>query len=321
MPSFRQITLLLLNLVFLTGIGFAQVYYPSPSKSDINDPSISAEERQRRAEQAQYDALRRQKDIFNRARKNDAVINPGGKNGNSENSAENAENEAKAREIAARLERINRMLVPPDIYYQKFADKLKDKKWRLARIFVKKNCHTGKMVPVKVIERCAEVPPVEGDGSFYSFRFRNNYGVFKDWWDIRLSGNKFMVGNEIVQAVIAKVGDIDPAEADKLPETKFLSEYKPKKNLAQIKEQAKLLENGFSVNGFTYFNQAPVELNQTYVLRFVAYLLKGELFNHYGAANTGIDALISFKVVGQEKDGSLIVLWKELRASHPRHNL
>jgi hypothetical protein len=321
MSTFRHITLLLLNLIFLTGIGLAQAGQVS-GKSDTNTPNNSPEERQRRA-------IQRQQDIFKRTRDTDPNINSGGRNSIPRTPSEKAEIEAKIKENLADWERTRIMLTPPAVYYQKFADKLKNQKWDLGRIFIEKNCDRGKIVQIEEVERCADVPAVKGGGSFYSFRFRNNSGIFGKWWDIHFVGDKFIVGNEIVQGVIAKVGDVEPDKVSKLAETKFLSEFKPKKTKAEVKEQAKLLENGLTVNGFTYSNRAPIELNQTYVLRLVAYLEKGEMFNHYGRKrtgvfgkpNTGFDALIAFKIVGKEKDGSLIFLWKELENESPRHVL
>jgi hypothetical protein len=305
--TFRKITFLLLNLFFLTGIGFAQGTYPVPGKSDINDPSVSSDERQRRAQEAQRDAMRRQQDIFDRARKSEPAIDLGGKRRIPERTPEEeAEREAKINEAIANSERARKMLLPSPIYFKKFADKLKDQEWHLARIFVEKNCDSGKIAPIEEVVRCENVPPAKGGGSFYSFRFRNNSRGFGNWWDMHFADSKFIVGNETTQGVIARVGDVEPDKIGKLPETRFLSEFKPKKTIAEIKDQAKLLENGLNVDGFTYSNRAQVELNQTYVLRLVAYLLKGERFNHYTfdpyiGRNTGYDALIAFKVRRERK--------------------
>jgi hypothetical protein len=229
----------------------------------------------------------------------------------------------KRAEIAERLRNvaeIEKMLAAPAKYYVQFADRLKGKKTNLARLFVNNNCDTGAVVAIEEIERCTDVIPVKGGGSFYSFRFKTNTYFGDDWWDINFKDNKLLAGNETVQGIIAEAGTVELAEIHlKSPAAKLLSDYEPKKTLAEIKEQNKLFEKGLKTNNGVYFNWAPVKLNQTYVLRSVAYRLKERPI--YIKQKTGIDLFVAFKIVGKESDGSLILLWKELKEELPRRTI
>lgn len=312
MRILQQTATLLSTLVFFSTIGFAQ-YYPAPSKADINAPNISPDEQQRRAQAAQMDAIRRQDQAFGRARAGDA---PGG--GYIPPLKTSREKEAEIRAKIKEGERFKTLLSPPASYYRTFAKQLEDG-MHLSRIFVDKNCDDGKTVAVEEIDRCADVIPVKGGGSFYSFRFQtNNYSRRDEWWDIHFVDNKFRVGNDVVQGIIADLGEIELEEVKSGLETvKRFGSYEPKRTLAEIKEQNNLLEKGFSANGFTYSNTVAAQLNHTYVVRSVAYRLK-EQPGWYLMQKTGIDLTVAFKIVGMEKDGSLIFLWRELKTETPR---
>lgn len=224
-----------------------------------------------------------------------------------------------------------RRLQAPATYYKKYESFLKDGKTGLARLFLDLNCDEGKTVTVEELKRCGDVIPVKGGGSYYSFRVGTNAGFLRDWWDLHFVNENFRVGNDSVQAVIAQIGDID-LEAVNLNSMAltFLKKHKAKKTLQEIKKQNKVLEKGIESNGFTYSNLAPVKLNSTYVMRSTAYFIddvrtiKIDDFNDsnrfYGSGR-GMDVILVFKVVGREADGSLILLWKELKLDLPRKKL
>jgi len=223
--------------------------------------------------------------------------------------------EAKEKLIA--LKEAEQRLLAPHQYYEKFAAFLKDKKTGLARLFVDKGCGIGKTVLAKDLENCGDVIPVRGGGAFYSFRYKSNHfhGI-NDGWDIYLyKGNKFLVGNETVQSVIADIGNINLEEISlKSKAFDFLDNYNPAATVLEIKEKSKILRSGISANGYNYSNIANVNLDSTYVFRTVAY--KTTKF-----ASNGIDLTLAFRIVGQEADGSWIILWKEFKNELPRREL
>lgn len=225
------------------------------------------------------------------------------------------------RAMLREYEKIKAKLLPPKAYYIKYAELLKDEKMNLMRLFVDTHCNDGKIVSVTELENCAGVVPGKGGGSFYSFITGTNSVYTTDNWDINFIGDKFAVGNETIQTVISLIGNIDLKDINlKSKSLKFLNDYKPADTIAGIQEQNKILEKGIVFNEFTYSNQAPVNLNETYIVRSIAYKLKTEI-RQRDNLERGIDKTISFTIVGQEKDGSLIILWKELRREFPRKKL
>ena len=208
----------------------------------------------------------------------------------------------------------------------------------MRRIFPDKNCGMGKVVTLAEIERCADVPTGLGGGSMFSFRCGPDY-LFKLWtdsyqgsfravinsWsacetklstDIQFKANKFIAGDGIVQGIIADIGDVD-LESIGLSHkaVEFMDDYNPKQSLSKIAKQNEDLAKGISADGFTFTNAAPLKINSTYVLRSVLYR-----YREAGATfmpRRGVDVRVAFKVVGQEQDGSVIIIWKELDRQYP----
>ena len=215
------------------------------------------------------------------------------------------------------LKEAEQKLLAPSQYYEKYASFLLEKKTGLARIFVDKGCGIGKKVSAAELENCGDVIPVRGGGAFYSFRYKSNhfYGI-SDGWDLYLyKGHKFLAGNDTVQTLIADLGNVNFDELSlKSKAFDFLDDYDPVSSLAEIKEKNKILKNGISANGYTYSNMANVNLDSTYIVRTVAYK-RSKFLSH------GTDLTLAFKIVGREPDGSLIILWRELKSELPRREL
>lgn len=244
------------------------------------------------------------------------------------------------------FKRTGNMLVVPETYYEKYKDLLNDKNMYLARLQPDKNCYGKYVVSVEELERCSDVMPISGGGSLYSFRLRANYplnayviriednitlaskkpvlGFDKevDWWNIRFVNDKFIVQNSFMRGIISEIGDVDLKDINQASkELEFLNNFKQKNTLEEVKEQSEALKNGISFNNFVYFNTSPVKLNSTYVLRSIDYssvrqmqLIKQiQPKKFHKLLDKRADLTIALKVVGREEDGSVIVLWKELK--------
>lgn len=238
------------------------------------------------------------------------------------------------------FERTKNMLVIAEVYYEKYKSSLKDKKVHLARLQPDRDCYGKYVVSVEELEKCSDVVPVSGGGSMYSFRLKLNYPLIKnyvfiedgilftsdkpelgfdkavDWWNIHFTDDRFAVQNSSVRGVVAQVGNVD-LESITLTskELDFLNNFKPKNNSAEIKEQNEALKKGISSNNFVYFDSVPVELNSTYVLRSIDYrsVKRPQPTSTRKQVDKRADMTIAFKVVGRENDGSVIILWKELK--------
>jgi hypothetical protein len=214
----------------------------------------------------------------------------------------------------------NSKYIPPMEYIRKYYLYSTSPWMGLARIFPDKNCGTGGTVTLAELERCADVPQKGRGGSLYSFRA--GYGLSslrKNGWIMRFANGKFEVGNDIVQALMADLGDVD-IEAVGLEHKafEFLSDYGPKQKREAIVEQREVLAAGIKGEGYTFTNAVPVNLGSTYALRAIIYR-----YHEDGAPlpDRGFDQYVVFKVVGIERDGSVIIIWKELARDYPRRKI
>lgn len=227
-----------------------------------------------------------------------------------------------AEQMAAMVEEseANRKYIPPLEYLFKYRAYTNSPGMGMARIFPDKNCGTGGTVTLVELERCADVPQKGRGGSLYSFRV--GFGLRslrKNGWIMHYTDGKFTVGNEIVQGLIADLGDIDiDTVSIKHKAFEFLNDYDPKQKRQAIMEQSKVLAAGITADGLTFTNAAQVKAGSTYALRSVIYR-----YHEDGAPrpNRGFDQSVVFKVVGQEADGSVIIIWKELARDYPRRKI
>lgn len=226
----------------------------------------------------------------------------------------------KARELEKlkRLEEINSLLAAPPEYLVKHADFLKSKKTGISRIFPDRGCDKGLVVSVQELERCSETPSIIGAGSVYSFRLSQlpdrlsleSILYYISQSDIHFIDGKFEVGTKSILDIIGDIGEVELEQVTlKSDSVKFLSSFKPANSVSKVVIQNKTLKQGVNVNGYFYSTSTPVLLNHTYVLRSIAF--KHSIYDSFW--NT--DILTAFKVVGQEKDGSVVILWKELKRS------
>ena len=210
--------------------------------------------------------------------------------------------------------------IPPVEYIKKYYAYVTSDILGMARLFPDRNCGEGGVVTLAELERCADVPQRNRGGSLYSFRSPMLGSLRKEnAWILRLADGKFGVGNEIVQGVIADIGDVNPEKIDLEHKAfEFLSGYDPKQKITSIREQKAVLAAGIAAKGYTFTNAAPVKVGSTYALRSVLYRYREE-----GAPmpNRGFEQYIVFKAVGQEPDGSVIIIWKELKREFPRRRL
>lgn len=249
---------------------------------------------------------------------------------------------AEIKELLDAFYRTNAMIVVPNNYIEKYALLLKDKKFGIARIQPERNCYKNILVTVEELEKCSDVVPITGGGSFYSFRSKLNYQVepalasfkvngktFKNrpkldprkvgvWWNLHFEDGKFKVTNDSVLGIIAQIGDVELENlSSNSKEIEFLNNFKFKKDVEEIKKQNENLANGISFNNLTYSNAAQANLNSTYVLRSIDYQDKQIIFfpqPMFPKPGNEADMTIAFKVIGQEDDGSLIILWRKLKA-------
>lgn len=138
-----------------------------------------------------------------------------------------------------------------------------------------------------------------GAGAYYSFlRLTHEYGFGSD---LSLEQNQFGVGfGGASFGFLTRLGDVPLASASlDDPAVKFLSALAVPSKEPEAREQQRLGNSGFDSEGLRYANRLPALANTTYALRSVDYKRS--------------DVLVAFRVIRQDSDGSMILLWKILK--------
>lgn len=138
-----------------------------------------------------------------------------------------------------------------------------------------------------------------GGGSYYSFaRLTNEYGYGSD---IELQHDEFSVGFAGADwGYFTKLGDV-PLETVTLdhPAVQFLAALNASSQEPGVREQQRLSRSGVMINGLMYAGTVPALVNTTYVLRSISY--------------RNSDVLVAVRVVRQDADGTMSLLWKMLK--------
>jgi hypothetical protein len=140
---------------------------------------------------------------------------------------------------------------------------------------------------------------INGGGAYYSFvRLTHDYGYGSD---IQLERGQFSVGFAGANfGFLAGVGKIplDDVSVDH-PAAAYLTRYTPPTKEPEARSEYRRARDGFDAGGFTYKTRIPVRGKGTYLLRSIDYRTS--------------DVLVALKVVRQDSDGSVVILWKILK--------
>lgn len=139
---------------------------------------------------------------------------------------------------------------------------------------------------------------IRGGGAYYHFaKRRHEYGRGSD---ISLEQGMFGVGFAGADfGFIAQLGDV-PLEHVTIDSESagFLSTFAAPTAESKAREQHRRSGVGFQLGELTYKSRSPALPNNTYLLRSINYGLS--------------DALVAFRVVRRDEDGSMVILWKTL---------
>jgi hypothetical protein len=159
---------------------------------------------------------------------------------------------------------------------------------------------------VDVRGSCADgLPMIPGRGAFYSFKTENHEA--KPYSDLWLNNNEFRVGfADKAFGTITTLGDVPLDEltlqSSAVAPLLLLAPAKTLDEMVRIYEQSRtVLASGHHAYGTT----SPAQPNTTYVLRSTAYKPNGR---------KSTDAIVAFRVTRQDTDGSVTIVWKQLRA-------
>ncbi len=166
------------------------------------------------------------------------------------------------------------------------------------------------------------VIPIRGGGSFYSFAKHRHDA--DEWAQLRLFKGEFQSGLSMQMRILPLNSEMttrvnftpDGLTAFVLPENlplekvtaetpgvEFLKNLTPPADAADLASLVKKLNAGIGAGAFIYQSSLPVKLDTTCVLRAVLY--------------NKADLLVAFRVVRQDSDGSLHILWRQLKSYPP----
>ena len=231
--------------------------------------------------------------------------------------------DARRRKISAEEQkRIEVLIAPNPLDAARYSTFLKARNTGLTRLIPKFDCRTNQIIYVE--GDCAGYVP---NGWIYSFR-EDYYAASAAWSDLRLDGKNLIADGFLTQGILVELGDIELDELN--PESdgiKYLSEFVPGATLAEAKTQTSAFKNGVESDGFRYSNSTSFSLNSTYALRSIAYKskrkVKFEIKNGkpvwsgdpgYSGLSSDVrkDVLIVFRVIREEENGGITLLWKEI---------
>jgi hypothetical protein len=141
--------------------------------------------------------------------------------------------------------------------------------------------------------------PISGCGAYYSFtRLSHEYGRGSD---IVLEQGKFSSGFAGFDlGFFISLGDL-PLEGVTLENAgvNALAEYQAPPTEAEIRAQYRQTRQGIKLGEFTATSYLPANVGTTYALRSLNFDVS--------------DALVAFRVIRQDQDGSVVLLWKTLK--------
>ena len=138
-----------------------------------------------------------------------------------------------------------------------------------------------------------------GGGAFYSFsRLTHEYGAGSD---IALEQNYLSVGFAGANfGYLVLLGDVPLKEVTSETDgVLFLAGLTTPSREPDARLQQRQASDGVKHGEFTYQDRLPLSVGKTYVVRSVSY--------------SQTDTLVAFRVVRQDADGSIILLWKTLK--------
>jgi hypothetical protein len=148
-------------------------------------------------------------------------------------------------------------------------------------------------------EKWDGVLSTRGGGAYYSFtRLTHEYGFGSD---IGMEQNYFSVGFGGADfGFLVKLGDV-PLEAvtTGTDGVRYLATFEVPRAEPGARAEQRRTGSGFEFENSTYAGRLPVVVKQTYAVRSVDY--------------DGSDVLVAFRVLRQDADGSVVLLWKMLK--------
>ena len=221
------------------------------------------------------------------------------------------------------LEQIAKQLEPNPEDAARYSNFLTQLKTGLFRLFPNLHCQSKNLI--RVDGKCENYIP----GS-WSYSFRQKERIFEKYNDISFGEEYLIADGFLSQGIFVELGDLPLEEVSLDAEgLKFLVEYQPEAEDAKATRQLAQIAETIKVGDYIYSNKIKPSENTTYAMRVIAYRVKDKdsprIFPNYGKygkyfkyrtfnqIDKRIDLTLAFRVIGKDEDGSISILWKELK--------
>ena len=191
-----------------------------------------------------------------------------------------------------------KLLEPAPEDYQTFADFLRQPDTGLIRLMPEGKYDANGTVSASDPKMDKSLP-IPGAGAYYSFTKKTH--VLGPYSNLHLADNIFYAGfARDVLGLVTILGDV-PLESvnSNTQRVDSLAGFVPPTSRERMLDQKEKIEDGIKVDSY-YIRSTLIALpKMTYALRSIAY--------------DRSDILIAFRVIRQNDDGSVIILWKKLQ--------
>ena len=156
-----------------------------------------------------------------------------------------------------------------------------------------------------------------------AFSFRTRDYVSTLFSDVFFKGTALWSTGAYTIGIFAKLGNPDLRSLDMKSEgVHQLAGFAPPADMASFDRQSAILRRGVQIDAFTYLPKAEVNPGDVFVLRSVAYrakLYRGEKPRRINvlADDERADVTIAFEIAAILSDGSVVIVWRELKRSSP----
>ena len=157
---------------------------------------------------------------------------------------------------------------------------------------------------------------IMGKATSYSFRKEDYRSQF--YSDIKFKNSNFQIVGVNMLGFLTNLGDV-PLEKITLQTDgiKEMAEFEPSVDIKDVKRQLNIVRKGFKIGDFLYRTWLPMNENNTYALRCIAYESKiYQKINSFKVdlleIDKRVDITVIFRVIRKHDDGSVSILWKEL---------
>ena len=155
-------------------------------------------------------------------------------------------------------------------------------------------------VSIDVLKLKSVILPIRGWGAYYSFTQRRH--ELDKWSEIGLSKGELYFGfTDDSLGLVTVLGDVSLESVTlETPAAQYMDAITLPDNYEQVELQNDINRQAFVVGGLSYSASAAAGVGSSYLLRSTYY--------------SRADTLIAFRVIRQDGDGSLYILWKRLKS-------